>query len=79
MKYAVEYIINRFREDEEERIYKVYVTESIRLRNENKCITAKFTDLIDFDNFRNEKSAEEVKHDILEEFKRLSGGEQNGN
>ena len=78
MKYAVEYVINRFREDEEERTFKVYITESIRLRNENKCITARYTDLIDFDNFRNEKSAEEVKHDILEEFRRL-GGEKNSN
>lgn len=77
MKYAVNYIQNRFKEDEEERIYKIYITESIRLKAENKCISARYTDLINF-NREPEKSAEEVKQNILEEFRRL-GGENNGN
>ena len=77
MRYAVETVKNAHREYQELLTYRIYITESIRLKAENKCITAKYTDLINW-NREPEKSAEEVKRNILEEFRRL-GGENNGN
>lgn len=46
MKCFVRYCISRLRREAEERSFKVYVTESIRLQGEGKHISSKWLDIV---------------------------------
>lgn len=77
VSYISQYVLMRYRREEEQFAYQVWITESIRLQPEGKRLGVSFREIIRPEPEKPVKTPEEIKAGIRAEFARL-GGAQDG-
>lgn len=71
MEYIAEFIELKFTERNERLSYQYYIAETLRLHGENKRLTVRLQDIIDPQNAKPEKTAEQAESEIFAEFERM--------
>ena len=68
--YVVEHCISAFKNQEEEQIYKIYVTDTLKAISEGKHLTDRYYDYIKPKKWET-RSADEIKVSILNKLKEM--------
>lgn len=71
------YVVSRLNEKNREMAYRIYVTDSLFLRAQNKAFSERWYSIINDEHEHDERTGEQVISDMKEKLKQM-GGENNG-
>lgn len=72
----MQYIINRFKKEQDEKTYRIYITEALKAIGEGKCMSISYRELIETPVNEPQRTSDDIISSICADLDKL--GEEEG-